>query len=119
MWSHNKKQVIDLKGTLLAYWHLARASEVYTLHAALGYRAHKQGQLLDLDLGTQKHMFTVVMHVHMHILDMHICTCTCNAQLIIMHTHARSHMHTHVLDTHVGLHALYVDVHSDEVLQHA
>ena len=48
-------------------------------------------------------------HAHMH---MHTQCC----QLFIIHTH--SHMHVHILDKHVGLHALYVDVHSDDVLQH-
>ena len=63
-----------------------------------------------------KIMFTVMMHLHMHVLDMYTCTCTCNAQLFVPHTH--SHMHMHVLEKHVGLHAMYVDVRNDDVLQH-
>ena len=47
---------------------------------------------------------------------MHTCTCTCNAVSCSSYTH--SHMHMHVLDKHVGVHALYVDVHNDDVVQH-
>ena len=88
----------------------------HMLHAALGYRAPKQGNCLIL-IWEHKMMFTMMMQMRMHILDMHTCTCTCNAQLFIIHTRTHSHMHIRILDKHVGLHALLVDVHNDDALQ--
>ena len=72
----------------------------YTLNAV-----HKQGHLLDQDLGIK---IPKVQH-------MHACTCTCNAVSCSQYT--QSHMHMHALDKHVGVHALHVDAHGDDVLQ--
>ena len=69
------------------------------------HAVHKHRELLDHDLGIK---ISKVQH-------MHTCTCTCNA--VSCSSFTQSHMHMHFWDNHVVVHALYADVHNDDVLQ--
>ena len=89
-----QKKVIDLKGTLLAGWHLAKGLCLWREIYVLGDIACLSGVYIACSSQARAIAWSGFEYIKISkVQHMHTCTCTCNVVSCPSYTHSHAHAH--------------------------